>query len=417
MEFRLSPHRGGLIFCHPFIPMKRLSPLVLVALMIAVLVTPLWAATTAKPTKSKAPGSELAVTITAVTGMAISPLLGAGGYGAYQWVTAKDEAARAALPWFAQLSFWLPALAIVGAVAAKDSLGAVLPPGWKKPLDVLETVENKATGLIAAGAIIPFTMDAFSKMMVAHLPVAEPSASTGLAMIHLGAIDLSWLLNLLTIPFGVAVFAVVWMASHAINVLILLSPWGAIDAALKGARTALLGLLTLTATMNPWVSAALSMVVIILAYFVAGWAFRLTIYGSIFSWDFFTLRRARYKVQPDVNKVFAGGNLPEVPVRTYGRLRQTDDGLTFAYRPWLVLPERVVKVEGENLSVGRGLFFSSVIKGEEKTYFILPPRYRGHEDELVKVYGWTGVQAAGLRKAWSVVRELFGGGAANRQVA
>lgn len=398
-------------------PMKRFAPLVLVALMIAVIVTPLWAASAPAPVKSKAPGAELAATITAVTGMAISPLLGAGGYGAYQWFTAKDEAARAALPWYAQMSFWLPALALVGAVAAKDSLGAVLPPGWKKPLDVLETVENKATGLVAAGAIIPFTMDAFSKMLVAGAETADPAAPTGLAMIHLGAIDLSWLLNLLTVPFGIAVFAIVWMASHAINVLILLSPWGAIDAALKGARTALLGLLTLTATMNPWISAALSVVIIIIAYFVAGWAFRLTVYGGIFSWDFFTLRRARYRVRPDENKVFAGGNLPEVPVRTYGKLRQTDDGLSFAYRPWLVLPERSVKVAGDNLSVGKGLFFSTVITGKEETYFILPPRYRGHEDELVKAYGWTGVQPAGLRKAWSVLRELFGGGAAKTQVA
>ena len=39
----------------------------------------------------------------------------------------------------------------------------------------------------------------------------------------------------------IAIFAIVWMASHAINVLILLSPWGAIDAALKSARTARLG--------------------------------------------------------------------------------------------------------------------------------------------------------------------------------
>lgn len=397
--------------------MKRFAPLALVALMIAVLVMPLWAAAGPAPAKSKAPGAEFAATITAVTGMAISPLLGAGGYGAYQWFTAKDDAARAALPWYAQMSFWLPALVIVSAVAAKDSLGAVLPPGWKKPLDVLETVENKATGLVAAGAIIPFTMDAFSKMLVASLPAAEPAAPTGLAMIHLGAIDLSWLLNLLTVPFGIAVFAVVWMASHAINVLILLSPWGAIDAALKGARTALLGLLTLTATMNPWLSAALSIVVIIVAYFVAGWAFRLTVYGSIFSWDFFTLRRARYRVRPDENKVFVGGNLPEVSVRTYGKLRQADEGLVFAYRPWLVLPERTVKVAGDNLSVGKGLFFSTVITGKEETYFILPPRYRGHEDELVKTYGWTGVQPAGLRKAWSVVRELFGGGAAKTQVA
>ena len=53
----------------------------------------------------------------------------------------------------------------------------------------------------------------------------------------------------------------------------------------------------------------MSIVLIVVAYFVAGWAFRLTIYGSIFCWEFFTLRRTRYRVQPDMNKMFAGGNL------------------------------------------------------------------------------------------------------------
>jgi hypothetical protein len=155
---------------------------------------------------------------------------------------------------------------------------------------------------------------------------------------------------------------------------------------------------------------------IIVAYFVAGWAFRLTIYGSIFCWDFFTLRRARFKVQPDENKMFAGGNLPGVPARTYGKLRQTDSAVVFAYRPWLVLPERVLTLTEKNLSVGKGLFFSTVITGKDETYFLLPPRYRGHEEELVKAYGWGGVQPAGLRKAWSLLRELFGGTVARTQV-
>lgn len=402
--------------------MKRLTPLVLLALFITLVISPLWAASApaTQPAKAdKSPGSALATTVTAVTGMAISPLLGTGAYGAYQYAVAKKNGTPTEqLPWYAQWTFFVPALALVGACAAKDSLGAVLPPGWKKPLDVLETVENKATGLVAAGAIIPFTMDGLSKMLVASAPAGEPGLSaTGLAMIHVGAIDLSWLLNILTVPFGIAIFALVWMASHAINVLILLSPWGAIDAALKSGRTALLGLLTLTATLNPWVSAALSVILIIIAYFVAGWAFRLTVYGSIFCWDFFTLRRARYRVQPDSNKVFAGGNLPDVPVRTYGRLRQTDTALVFAYKPWLVLPERTVTIAEKNLMVGKGLFFSTVITGRDETYFLLPPRYRGHEEELVKAYGWGGVHPAGLRKAWSVLRELFGGAAAKTQVA
>lgn len=397
--------------------MKRIAPLLLVVLILGLVVTPLWAASSAQSTSSsnRAPGAAVATAITTVTGMAISPLLGAGGYGAYQWMAAKkNKTPVESLPWYAQISFWLPALGLVGVVAAKDSLGAVVPPGFKKPLDVLETIENKASGLVAAGAVVPFTMIALSDMIATHVP--QETHHTGLAMLHLGAIDFSWLLNILTVPFGIAVFAVVWMASHAINVLILLSPWGAIDAALKGARTALLGLLTITATMNPWISAALSLVVIIVAYLVAGWAFRLTIFGMSFSWDFFTLRRKRFTVAPNDNKVFAGGNLPEVPPRTYGRLRKSEAGLSFTYKPWLVLPEKTAVIDDPNMHVGQGLFFSSVTNEAGESRFLLPPRYRSHEEHFSQIYGLRGVKPAGLRKAWSVVRELFGGAATETQV-
>lgn len=398
--------------------MKRFAPLLLLTLIFAVVATPIWAATNAKTSKSsgKSPALGMATAVTTVTGIAISPLMGTGAYGAYQYFTAEDEAARAALPWYSQMSFWLPALGIVALVAGKDALGAVVPPGWKKPLDVIETIENKASGLVAAGAVVPFTMNAMSKMIMAHAPETPEKINHGLAMLHLGAIDFSWLLNILTVPFGVAVFAVVWMASHAINVLILLSPWGAIDAALKGMRTALLGLITLTATMNPWISAALSLVVILIAVLVAGWSFRLTVFGSIFSWDFFTLRRSRYKMKENDNKMFAGGNLPEVPVRTYGKLSKTESGVTFTYKPWMMMPAKTAVVPSDGLAVGKGLFLSTVQSGEEDTFFLLPPRYRGHEEELAKTYSMSGVNPAGLRKAWSAMRELFGGSAAKTQV-
>ncbi len=402
--------------------MKRITPLFLAALLALVTAGPLPAAEAAKPAAEKSPGVALAGTISTVTGIAISPLLGTAAYGAYLNIAAKDDAARAKLPWFAHWSFFLPALLIVGVCAAKDSLGAVLPPGFKKPLDVLETVENKASGLVAAGAVIPLTMNTLSKLMVGtKAAAAGPAlASGGLAMIHFGAIDFSWLLDLLTVPFGVAMFAIVWMASHAINVLILLSPWGAIDAALKGMRTALLGLLTLSATVNPWVGAALSIVVIIIAYFVAGWAFRLTVFGSVFCWDFFTLRRHRFTPADNNNRLFTGANLTDVPPRTYGRLTLRPDGaLEFGYRPWLVLAERntVVPVEKARIAVGKGLFFSNISAEATGTLFLLPPRYHGHEEAVVRAYQLGGgVRDAGLRRAWSVLKELFGGAAAKTQV-
>jgi len=450
--------------------MKRLLPTLVLAFTLAVILAPFAFAAvgpTAAQPADRSPVAPVVGAISTVTGMAISPLLGTGAYGAYQWWSAKDEAARATLPWFAHWSFFGPALLIVGACAAKDAFGTLLPPGFKKPLDVLETIENKATGLVAAGAVVPFTMAAVSKMMVAAQAGGEPGGGlvpSGLAMLHVGAIDFSWLLNLLTVPFGLAMFAVVWMASHAINVLILLSPWGAIDAALKAARTALLGLLTVTAMLNPWVGAALSLVVILIAWLVAGWAFRLTCFGSVFCWDFFTVRRmlnpwvgaalslvviliawlvagwafrltcfgsvfcwdfftvrrARFSPKENDNRMFAGGNLPGVPPRTYGRLvLRTAGGLEFYYRPWLVLPERsaVVEADKARLTVGKGLFFSSITANERDTLFLLPPRYHGHEETLVRAYLFGGgVRDAGLRKAWSVLKELFGGSAARTQV-
>jgi hypothetical protein len=221
------------------------------------------------------------------------------------------------------------------------------------------------------------------------------------------------------VPFGIAIFALVWLASHAINVLILLSPWGAIDAALKVARTALLGLLTICATLNPWVGAALSLVIIVIAYFVAGWAFRLTVFGTLFCWDFLTQKRLRFRPAPDNTTVFAGSALPGVPVRTYGRLvRREDGGLEFVYRPWLRLPPRVAPLPAEPrvLAVGQGLFFSDIVNDEGATLFSLPPRYRGHEEIVVRTYTFGGgVKPAGLRKAWSALRELVGGRASKKE--
>jgi hypothetical protein len=399
--------------------MKRFAPFVLLVALLLVIVVPfaLAAATNTTPARSdRSPGAPVATAVSTVTGIAISPLLGTSAYGAYKWWVAPDDATRAKLPWYAQPHFWLPALFLVGICAAKDAFGATLPPGWKKPLDVLEAIENKFSGLVAAGAVIPFAIDAMGKLLIEHpgpVGLAPVVAHSGLAMIQIAAIDVNRLLNVLTVPFGIAVFALVWLASHAINMLILLSPWGAIDAALKVARTSLLGLITLSATMDPWLGAGLSLVVIVVSYFVAGWAYRLTIFGSVFCWDFLTLRRNRFAPSENDNAMFSGPNFAQVPLRTYGRLVQrTQGGLEFVYRRWPWLSPRVAKlpVGAPNLAVAQGMFFSDIVADSGATLFSLPPRYRGHESTLARAYVFGGgVQPGGLHKAWSDVRELVGG--------
>ena len=393
--------------------MKRLASLILVLCSVLWFAVP---AQAASKQKEKTPGLELATMASQVTGIAISPLLGVGGVGAYQWLQADTPEEKARLPWFAHVSFWLPALLLVGVCAFKDTIAAFAPPGWKKPLDVAETLENKVSGLVAAGAVIPSIVAVASKMIMHSSALeAAPVISGGVGLLPVAAFDMSWVLTILMVPLSIAVFAVVWVVGHSINVLILLSPWGAVDTALKGMRTAVLALVAGTAFIDPVVGATLSVVIILLAYLMSGWAFRLMVFGSIFSWDFFTLRRGRFSLLADGNKLFTGREISETPPRTYGRLYQDADGkLLFRFRPWLVLPERVVEVPREGLVVGKGVFYSEVIgfdKDADKntTLLLLPPRYVGHEEMFARTYRISGTCDVGFRRAWSWLREaLFG---------
>lgn len=408
--------------------MKRIAPFVVFSLLLALFAAPILRAATAAGTpvesaSDKSPAAPYATAIATVTGVAISPLLGTAGLGIWKNWQAKTEEQKAALPWFAKWTFFVPALLVVGVCAAKDSFGTVVPPGLKKPLDVLETIENKASGLVAAGAVVPFTMGALSDLIVG----AAPSGSgdllmhSGTASIAVGAIDWSWALNILTIPLGLAAFGVVWLAGHAINALILLSPWGAIDAVLKGMRTALLGLVVGVSALDPWVGLTLSLVVILVAWLIAGWSFRLTVFGAVFCWDFLTFRKKRFAVaQGGENRMFSSNALTKrgVPMRTYGRLKNEPENgrWMFRYRPWLVLPEKSAEVRLDAPAVGQGLFISSIQDGD-KTAFVLPPRYRDHETQVASAYAIEGgVRPVGLLKAWGALRELFGGGAARAQI-
>ncbi len=400
--------------------MTRFAPLVLLWFCAMLFAPGVSAATSSNKgeAKGKTPGIELATLASQVTGIAISPLLGVSGVGAYQYFKAHTPEEKAALPWFAQISFWLPALLLVGVCACKDSIAAVIPPGLKKPLDVAEALENKVSGLVAAGAVIPSVVALGSKMIMNSSSLEPHSAVlSGVGMIQIGAFDMSWLLTLLMVPLSIAVFAVVWVVGHAINVLILLSPWGGLDTALKAMRTSVLSLVVATAYIDPVVGATVSVVIIIISYFMAGWAFRLMVFGSEFTWDFFTFRSRRFALLADGNKLFTAREISGVPMRTYGRLFQEAEGkLILRFRPWLVLPERSVEIPREGLVVGKGIFFSEVLgfdkaKDGTDTLLLLPPRYRGHEELFARTYHISGQCDVGLRKAWGWIKEAFGFGA------
>lgn len=383
---------------------KSLIALLILAFGFSVLTARAAATTSADPTDKNNPGQQIAQTLSMITGVAISPLMGVSVVGAWEYFHARTPEQKAKLHWFANPLFWVPALLLVAACFVKDSAGVALPPGLKKPFDVAETIEHKVSGLVATGAFVPIAASIF------HASGTGDGASWSAA--GFAAIDLSWLYNALMVPVAMAAFFIVFLASNAINILILLSPFGAVDAALKAFRTSIIASVAVSSWANPWIGAAWALVIILFSWLIAGWSFRLSHFGLSFIWDFVTFRSNRFKPNPTANKMFLGRKINKVPARTYGKLSHDDKGnLILKYHPWLVLPERTLTLPETKYAAGKGAFFSEILQldGEStKIALLLPPRYRGHEYELVAIYGLTDVRDTGLLAAWSWFKSMLG---------
>jgi hypothetical protein len=370
------------------------------------------AATEAKASggKSSTPGVDAAQALSTITGVAISPLMGVGAVGAVKYFK-TPESKRANLPWFAQPWFWVPALLLVTLVFLKDVLGTAAPTALKKPFDVAEVFENKISGLVAAGAFVPIIASIFGSM-------DDDGGKSVVASMGLAFIEPSALLNVITVPLAIAAFFVVWMVSHVINVLVLISPFGTVDAVLKSARLFLLTTVVASAWANPWLGALVSLVIIVIACFLAGWSMRLMVFGNVFAWDLLTLRWKRFTPEPKGCRAFTARRIEKVPVRTCGKVRRDEQGrLVLEYRPWLVLPKRTLVLPEGDYSVGRGLVYPEVLHlkgGVAKPLLTLPPRCLGHEDEMAKLYQMTGAQDTGLIKGvkafWGWLKGLFTSG-------
>ncbi len=388
--------------------MKKLKFFTIALLALSLLGGSARAASTATGKDDPNPqAKKICEAVATITGVAISPLLGVSCVGAYQYFNAAPEQ-KAHLPWFADPLFWVPALLIVLVCFAKDAAGTtVLPTALKKPLDALETVEHKVSGLVATGAFVPFIASVFQ---------APGHDGASLAALGFATIDLHWLYNALMVPVAMAAFFIVFLASNAINILILISPFTTVDTALKVFRTAILGTVVGSSAIgswsgHPWVGAAWAAIIILISYFIAGWSFRLSHFGLVFLWDFFTGRKARFKPDATANKLFLGRKINKVPSRTYGKLTRNEKGeLVLNYRPWLILPQRALVLPDGKYETGRGVFYSEILQVEgdsAKTMILLPPRYLGHEEEVAKIYNLAGTRDVGLRAAWAWFKSLF----------
>jgi hypothetical protein len=352
------------------------------------------------------PGVALTQGITEITGVAISPLLGVSSVGAWRyWKT--PAAGRASLPWYAQPWAWGTGLALLALCFLKDSLGTAVPGVLKKPFDMVELFENKASALVASGAFVPLVAQEMVKHLQAERALEVPVAS--IAALGFAGIDAAWLI----VPAAVIAFLLVWICSHAINVLIILSPFSTLDALLKLARTGVLASVGLVYVIAPWLAAALCLVIIAIAAWLAPAALRLAIFGSRYAADILLPWRGRKRATPEQPHAFTLGRVAGLPPRTGGRMVLLDDGsAVFRYRRWCVLDERTIPLPDGTRHLEKGLLSPALVHragGEEMKLLLFLPRYRGHEEGMVGHLKLHGVREHSLARGFAALKEWVRG--------
>jgi hypothetical protein len=364
------------------------------------------------PTERKAdklPGVELSQGITEVTGVAISPLLGVSSVGAWRYFR-TEEAKRDALPWFCHPAAWGCGFGILALCFLKDTLGTAMPGILKKPFDMVELFENKASALVASSAFVPVIV----KEVMTHFADGKSGEMTTALLLPIASITGASVVSVsmfvvMTFASIVAFFAV-WLTGHAINVLIILSPFSLVDALLKLSRFAVLLVIGLAYLIAPVVAAGLCVLLILVALWLAPATLRLAVFGSRYAGDVLLPWIGRRRAVDERPHAFTIGRSLGLPARTPGHLTLSENGsIEFRYRPWMIGSEKVIPLpEGRPLLL-KGLISPTVAvssTGDESgvKMLLLLPRYRGREENLRTHFRFHDIRDHALGRGIAVVR-------------
>lgn len=229
---------------------------------------------------------QLSNKISTATGLAISPLVVAGGLGGYQWwITAPEHRAELAL--FYHPLMWGTFLGL-GFLFLVNSCVGTLIPFLKKPMDFVETIEHAVSGILI-GLPIFILMQIPSSLVVSLAAAAPPDTMAGFAVPFFGTSPLvfsafTWLFWL---PVLLVCFFSVWALSQFINLLILLSPWGGFDLLLRIVRGTALGVVLVAALVSPWLALLVCSLIIFFSLLFVRFTFRACRFAAYLTLDIF----------------------------------------------------------------------------------------------------------------------------------
>jgi len=308
--------------------------------------------------------------ITQITGLAINPLVVLIVIGVLDWQSLPEGATPLlhANPWF-----WGSLCALL-AFSLGLRLLTPLIPGFGKLLKGVILVEQKIMGLLAAGLLIP--------------TIALTMENTGLTSSDHAQVAVAGIFGTSGyVVAGLLIYSVVWVVSHVIDSLVLLSPFALIDATLLTMRGALLAILGVAYWIHPAISAGICCVLIVICFLIAGWCIRINILASTFAFDLLTLRCKWMRPNQWPIRVFITGKSGLAPTRTRGLLERDPDGLRVRWRRFYWLTKRSTVLHRGSAKLVRGVVWSELYAESSPKVLvtlILPPRYFNHDQWITE---------------------------------
>lgn len=368
----------------------------------------------ARPEERATRGQHINSAFVALTGEAVNPLFGVTAMGVYNYFR-TPEIHRDGLPIYDQPIIWGPLLAIILLMLFNSTICEAMP-FLKVPLNAIGDIVNKAGAIAVLPLVIKMFADAVAQPAAEQIaaisnhifPVAYAAETGAMQSAWYG---LGWIAGALV---GFVTYAAVWLTFNVVDVLILICPFPGIDALLKSIRLSIVGILAGSYQVSPTLALVIAVFVTLVSLLLAGWSFRLSVFGFIYSTDILFFRKNEVTA-PNLY-AFSGIGLVanrNIPIRTWGRLHENESGtLVFSYKPWLVMPSRDVVVGPvDSFSCGRGLLNPFLVANDDpdKPWLRLPPRYRGREEEIASLFGLKNVVDCGVSGALrSWFAEYFG---------
>ncbi len=345
----------------------------------------------------------LSQTISTTTGVAMSPMLGMGVLGAWRYFE-TDAALRGELPWYTLPWVWGLCFGIFVLLKSKDTLGFAVPEIAKKPITVLDDIQEKASAAIVALAVVPTTV-------LEQFPATTPT-TTGDGTLAIAPV----IIPVLIIVLCVAVFFVVWLTFHAFSSIKVLSPSAIVNSTISLIKGVIVAAYAAFLAINPWIALVAALAIIIVCALIFGWAFRWNVFGFLFVKDFLTNASNDELRDGESIRGFSTRHFPGVKPRSYGRLTRDGDELVFAYSPWLIGPKLKSRIPLADLdsSVRKGILMPSVtIENAESdrphSVVDLRMRFRNHDEAVQQRLQLDSISPnlvlSGMKASWQWLKE------------